>query len=1053
MQALCAALGEAEEGFTYLPVGFGSCSVFRRLGPEHEVRASLHPSASGGTSILKADLSVLGPDGSIAVRILDLRLQRATAASMLHALDPDHSHSTYQVHWERKAIPEESATQPGPRHIIIFADSGGIGVQLSRSLQNDGARTTLVFPKETEEAQSEPDSTLFINPALPRHFARVFEEPCDQVLYLWGLELLRRRADPTLYLNTTRLLGCGPFLNLIKSLPPSTGSRINSITVLTRGAFSISRESHVNAEPAALAGLLRVARLEFPSLRWAHLDLSPDFARGKLEEEVHHIARELRASDGELEVALRSGLRHCPRLVRAIPEAAVSGPVRVAVRQAGTIDNLALEPDERTSPSGQEVQVAARAAGVNFKDILHVLGLLKQHGRDEDLGQVSRMSLGFECAGVVVGVGEAVSGVRVGDAVVGYGMDCLRSKVMLQQDTVVRMPANLTFEEAAGVPTAFLTAYPALYPLARIRPSDRVLVHAGAGGVGQAAIQLCKRIGAEVLATASPAKWEFLKSQGIRHVMNSRTLDFKDQIRECTGGRGVDVGLNSLNGEFIPASLELVAPAGRFVEIGKLGAWTAAQVSAARPDVRYFTFDLGEGMEARRKDFNAALSEVLQWMRESAIQPIPVESFPANRVADAFRRLSQAKNIGKVVVTFPTPPPIQRPESPHGRSPIRPDGGYLITGGLGGLGLRVAEWLVDHGARRLILLGRKVPSSKAAAVISNLARQGVQVQVAQADVAVREDLEALLGRASGQMGPLRGIVHAAGVLDDGILREQTWERFESVLAPKAQGAWNLHSLTEHLRLDFFVCFSSISGALGAPGQGSYAAANTYLDALMQHRRSQGLHGLSIGWGPWASVGMAANLAPRHRKELNEKGVRAMPVQACLHALDRLLSLDAPHVVVADIDWVKLVNRTYKSVVPRFLEALASEEHAPVEEEQSQGTTSTLLEQIKRLPPQEHRAFLTGHLSRFLVRTLGFSSTEQIDTSRSFFDLGMDSLSAVELRHLIETSFGCAIPETMLFEFPSLDGVADYLLDHALNGDRDAAGNTTPLESPLNQEVP
>ena len=325
----------------------------------------------------------------------------------------------------------------------------------------------------------------------------------------------------------------------------------------------------------------------------------------------------------------------------------------MTLNRYGAFENLALETLKRRAPRRGEVEVAVRAAAINFKDVLFVLGMLKEQALQKGLEWVNRRTLGFECSGTIVAIGEGVSGKKVGYAVICIGWDCLSSYITLPSDAVLLKPLNVTFEEAAAIPTAFLTARHVLYDLAKVGPGDKVLIHAGAGSVGQAAIQLCRKAGAEVFATASPSKWDFLKSQGIKYVMNSRSTEFTSQIRELTNGRGVDVVLNSLSGEFIPASLETLATGGRFVEIGKLDIWTPEQVAQARPDVSYFHFDMGEATQDMLAGFNAVLNQVTSWMEQESIHALPVEVFPVAEVGDAFRHLAQGKNIGKVVLSFP----------------------------------------------------------------------------------------------------------------------------------------------------------------------------------------------------------------------------------------------------------------------------------------------------------------------------------------------------------------------------------------------------------------
>ncbi|MBU6352401.1 MAG: SDR family NAD(P)-dependent oxidoreductase, partial [Chloroflexi bacterium] len=517
-------------------------------------------------------------------------------------------------------------------------------------------------------------------------------------------------------------------------------------------------------------------------------------------------------------------------------------PVRLQLSEYGSLDALHFVPAVRRQPGPGEVEVAVKAAGLNLRDLLNTLGMLQEYYASVlGIRRAQEVGLGLELAGVVTAVGEGVAHLAPGDRVLGLvGLEgAFATCTTLPAHTLAHIPAGLSDREAATLPLAYLTAWYALVEVAQLQPGERVLIHAAAGGVGQAAVQIARLLGAEVFATASPGKWAFLRGQGIHHLFNSRTLDFADAVRECTDGQGVDVVLNSLNGEFIPAGFAALREGGRFVEIGKVGIWSAAEAAERRPDARYRAFDLGEELAREAELASRLWGALLPHLESGALRALPCTVYPAQEAVAALRTMQQAGHVGKLVLDFTLV------------SPLRPEGSCLITGGLGGLGLQIARQLVDRGARHLVLVSRRgvrTPAQQAA--LAQLAKAGAQVDVVQADVAQVEEVRRLLS----QIPALRGIVHAAGVLDDGLLRAQNPERFAAVMQPKADAAWHLHTLTQGLELDFFVAFSSMASLVGNPGQSNYAAANGFLDGLMQARRRVGLPGLSIAWGPWAEVG-------------------------------------------------------------------------------------------------------------------------------------------------------------------------------------------------------
>lgn len=440
-------------------------------------------------------------------------------------------------------------------------------------------------------------------------------------------------------------------------------------------------------------------------------------------------------------------------------------------------------------------------------------------------------------------VGEGVTDLAVGDAVMSPAVGGAASHVIAFREAVMRIPKGVDPVTAASLPSVFWTAYHSLVQLARVKPGERVLIHAAAGGVGLAAIQIAQAAGAEIFATASPSKWDYLKSLGIVHIMNSRTLDFAEEILDATAGEGVDVVLNSLSGPWVERSFSVLKQSGRFVEIGRLGGGIPEE-AARRPDAAYFTFELG-AVIARDAAESIRTGEEIRALFETGVaRPLPMTTYTIDDAAEAYRFMQQTRHIGKVVLTL-------------GDSAIRADASYLVTGGLGGLGLKIADYLMTAGARHLVLAGRSGASPEAETAIEELRRRGAVV-VVKGDVANAVDVAAMID-ACQRAAPLRGIIHAAGVLREALVREQSADHYRAAMNPKIRGAWALHRHTAKIPLDFFVCFSSMASLAGSPGQTNYCAANAFLDAFAAFRRGAGLPATSIGRGPWAEAEMAAGL--------------------------------------------------------------------------------------------------------------------------------------------------------------------------------------------------
>ena len=556
------------------------------------------------------------------------------------------------------------------------------------------------------------------------------------------------------------------------------------------------------------------------------------------------------------------------------------------------------------------------AAGINFRDVLLALGMYPAEGA----------TLGAECAGIVEAVGAGVSSLRPGDVVFGFAPGSLGTDATVPAAFVTRVPARVRVEDAAALPVAFLTAMYGLQHVAQIQPGMRVLIHAGAGGVGLAAIQIAQRRGARVLATAgSPVKRERLRALGVEHTFDSRSLAFADEILAITGGLGVDVVLNSLAGEFIPASLRALAANGWFLELGKRDIWTPEQMRAARPDVRYRAYDLGAEADADRSLVGRLLDDLCASLEDGTLRPLPVQTWPFHQVTDAFRVMAQARHFGKLVLRSPQ---MAGPNARRARV-AGAEASYWITGGAGALGVRTARWLVEAGARHVVLTGRREPTPEAQRIIDQCIARGAEVRFRVADAADERAMTAVRDEILETMPPLRGVVHAAGVVDDGMLVHQTWARWRAVLQGKVGGARVLDALTRDLPLDFFVLYSSAGLLLGPVGQGAYAAANAELDAIAWARRSSGRPGLSVAWGQWQEAGMAARMVSAGCDPWSTRGLGWLVPGVAFAQLERLLSEGATHAAILPIDWNRFLSRLPAGVDADFFGAVAAaRRHAP-----------------------------------------------------------------------------------------------------------------------------
>ena len=783
---------------------------------------------------------------------------------------------------------------------------------------------------------------------------------------------------------------------------------------------------------APLYGLGRTLLNEPSCLGVRLLDLEPAasdcFANTAV---VQAIVKELRSPDLEREVVLTAeGERFVPRL-RVVPRHLAASPAteggtwtRLSFSAPGQLRHLQWVSEHSCALEADQVAVQVEATGLNFRDVMYSLGMLSDEAVESGF---AGPTLGLECAGVVTALGTSVTGLAVGDRVLAFGSSCFSNQVVTRASAVAILPAGISFEAAATIPTTFFTAYYALHHLARLQPGERVLIHGAAGGVGIAAIQLAKHLGAVVFATAgSNEKRDFLRLLGADYIFDSRSLAFADQIMAVTEGQGIDVVLNSLAGEAINRNLNILKPFGRFLELGKRDFYENTKVGLRpfRKNIAYFGIDADQLMQAQPALTESLFKEVLALFARGVLHPLPFQTFEADDVVDAFRHMQHARHIGKIVITYRNG--INRVQSVSQAVEslqLHADATYLVTGGLGGFGLRSAQWLASKGARHLVLISRSGPTdAQARSAIAALEAQGVQVLAQACDVTSLQALTALFDQIDATMPPLRGLIHAAVVIDDALVRNITPEQLARVYAPKILGARHLHDLTSGLPLDFFVLYSSATTVFGNPGQGAYVAANAYLESLAEARRSAGLPALCVRWGAIDDVGFLARNEKIKEALQSRMGGKTILSADALNILEELMVSNRSDLGVLELDW---------STLSRFLPSVAEPKFAEVAA-LGQGTqadavnNNDILHLIDELSPE---ALTTAFIDLIKVEIAEILrlAPDKIDSNRSVYDMGLDSLMGVELVLAIENRFGIKLSVMALSENPTIDKLAEKII--------------------------
>ncbi len=771
--------------------------------------------------------------------------------------------------------------------------------------------------------------------------------------------------------------------------------------VLTRDAQAVQVEDVPNLSHAGLRGLMRVLVMEHPQLHATQVDLDGQTSAAQ-------VAAQLLSSSEEDETAWRDGELFAARLnvTPLKPEerhTAVADPardgVRLQIRTPGDIESLELVAFERVAPGPGQIEVSVASSNLNFADVLVAYGRYPSfEGRLPQLGA--------DFAGVITAVGQGVTDMNVGDRVAGISAGGAWSTfVICDADLAIKLPEGLPENRAAAVPSAHATAWYGLHDLARITAGDKVLIHSATGGVGQAAIAIARAAGAEIFATAgSPSRRALLHSMGIEHVYDSRSTEFADQIRADTGGYGVDIVLNSLPGAAQRAGLELLSFGGRFVEIGKRDIYgdTKMGLFPFRRNLSFYAVDLALLTLTNPGVLRRLLQTIYQQI-DDGVLPLPETThYPLQEGGTAIRVMSAAEHSGKLVLDIPKSGQLEVVVPPEQSHPFRADGTYIVTGGLGGLGLFLAQRMADAGCGRIVLNGRSAPSAEAKSLIDRIRKGGTEVEVTLGDIATAETARTLVESATSTGLPLRGVLHAAAVVDDATLANITDDLIERDWAPKVYGAWHLHEATAELSLDWFCSFSSAAAMVGSPGQGAYAAANSWVDGFTRWRRAKGLPAQAIAWGAWAEIGRGQAMA--------QDAAMAIAPDDGAYAFDVLLRHTraySGYAPAAGTPWLTAFAQTSK-----FAEAFQSLAA-------SGSGTSAFLTELYSLPREEW----PGRLRQLISEQIGVVLRRSVDPDRPLAEYGLDSLGTLEVRTRIESETGVRIIAT---DITTVRALADRL---------------------------
>lgn len=798
--------------------------------------------------------------------------------------------------------------------------------------------------------------------------------------------------------------------------PKLTLVTIGAIPVVVNGAGTVHNPVH-----STIWGMGRVLNNEYPDLSCKLIDIQEAFSPVI----ASNLAKELSVKDDEQEIVITTSMRYGLRVetLNTLPsEKKAHTDYCLDFKRSGSINNLCWIPVKQIPLAPDEVRIKPKATGLNFRDVMYTMGFVPDEALEKGfLGT----TLGMEFAGEITALGESVNDFCVGDRVMGFAPAGFASVTTTKVHAIAHLPAHWSFSKGATVPIAYFTAYYSLCYLGRLKAKDRILIHGAAGGVGIAAIQIALHVGAKVYATAgSPEKRDFLKLMGVTHCYNSRSLLFADEILKDTQSEGIDLVLNCLAGEAINANLSVLKPFGRFLELGKRDFFANTKIGLRpfRNNISYFGIDADQLLMEDPALCSALFKEMMELFEQQILAPLPYREFSAYNITDSFRYMQQARHIGKIIVNLEAKPRENLFLEQSTKSlKLAATASYLVTGGFSGFGLQTARWLVDKGARHLVLVGRRgAVSEEACHAVEQFKKEGVAVVTYKVDISERQAVKNMLSELQQQGHHLRGIVHAAAIYEDALIHNLTQEKIEQVFAPKLHGAWNLHWETSNCALDFFIVYSSVATLFGNQGQANYVAANVGLEGLIANRRAKGLPGLSIAWGPIDDTGYLTRNDQVKDLLASKIGGNFLSSKHALQWLERLIQADVSGVTIAHLNMAKMKKAVYSFSSPKFA-LIASEYDAENELGLDEDVRVLIADKTKEEALAIIIRLLTSEISAILRLPM-----DKIDCKKPLFEIGMDSLVGAELVNAIQQRFSLQLSMLALSQNATIHSLAEKI---------------------------
>lgn len=1002
-------------GEAYLPYSIGSFYIKPGITVDRILWVSVQNSNNEQSTgdIYSRNIEVFDEEQNLIISISDFKFKKLKEQDD-HLLQDAY----YKFKWN--LVTQELPTVSLPRTILIFEEADQFTSTFQLAPANQPIVVVRIRPGDEFSISYGKIPEVVLQPKKKEQFTRLLNELIQRnirytdVLFAWGHNINTMEA----YQQQSFEID---FVYLIQALNEKNQETFKSLTLVTAGVHQVLPDEHVNSFNAPLLGIARVAAHEHPEFNCRRIDLSLD----ALVEPG--IIRNLFLNEStEREIAIRGNELYVPRFERLDTSAIADKskqqkkkiPVgnetayRFVTEEPGILDNIYAKEVVREMPGDDEIEVEVKAVGLNFMNVMSALGIYPGCPK-------GFRCLGVEFSGIVKTIGSDVKTLAVGDHVIGLSPvdDCLGKFIICKALNAVKIPKQLDFTDAATLGVAYGTAYGCLVLHANLKKGERVLIHSATGGVGLAAIEVARHIGAEIYATAgSEEKRRLLREMGVKYVMDSHSLDFVEEIKKYTNNEGIDVVLNSLAGEAMFQSMKLLRGFGRFLEIGKKDIYenNNLKMDIFKQSITYTFFDLHKILNERPELTHEHLTAVLEQVKQGHYKIIQKTMFDAAHVLDGFDLMTRGQHVGKIVFDMKTDGLMIEPMDKL----FNEKETYLITGGMGGLGFGLAEWMCSKGARHIVLVGRNLPDKKREQDIEALRAKDKNIIVATADVSNRAQVEELITKIRTSMPPLAGVFHAAGSLSDSSLANLNHELYNAPIGSKIYGGWNLHTATADDNLKYFVLFSSAASPLGSIGQGNYVAGNAFLDSLSKERQASGKPVTCINWGPIAEIGLAAQDDIRG-KRLHKEGITSLTQKEYTAAFEFVLTNKLTDVSILHLNYDKWVDHNPTYAIDSLLSDLASKTEIAAE--------NSFVQELKACTSADQAAVMMQIAVKEILGSILKSSPGKIDIDLPFANLGLDSLMAIQLRNKLQKLTGLQISVTVFWNYSKVRMLSDFLL--------------------------